>query len=785
MKRSFFSHRGEKFLSGTLKVGKFFLFYLSLLGILSIAFTSCGLGREGTCRGDYDCPEEKICESSACIKPYCTKERPCSGGLICSKGRCIKCSEDGECGKGKICVKGTCRQGCRSDKECGKGKICIKGTCRQGCRSDRECGKGKICVEENCRSGCRSDGDCPSSTPKCDSKSLTCVECLTRGDCSAGYVCKENRCSSCSSDGDCQGGFICDAGICRAGCRKSSDCSSGQICSPALKVCVGCTSDGDCKDGLICKNNRCKSCSSKSDCGRGRVCVQGKCKRGNCVKTEECPKGQVCRNNYCSPCLSDSECPSGNLCAGGICRPCRDGKKNGDESDTDCGGSCPQKCDEGKSCKRDSDCKEGRCIGGRCIISNVKYWTAEGKKTACTSSAQYSAIPDLKLTVNLKLESVVLTVLDINVEGEKGGDGVAVRFKVNNSVDPNWTSVRQLGAKDGRTSIHLFRIDKLGPGIHQIEAQWASLSGNICNKTSDNSSGEKLWIRKITALAFPSALGVKWDYKVGKADFCHDNTSIRELSDLSTEVLLSETSAVLGLFTINITGNKSAGANFKLEMDGKEDITSISLEIDQAVAPSGKGQIRLLSLHRIAQLTPGKRALKVKWGPTVKKICNLAGDKSKTFTRRLGVIALPLSAGVLSAYVEGDPKKHSCINLNSPSQFKNLQPVPEMNLSLQLTRQSVVFTNFELNHRIYYVKDGSWGAIALAVDGSLSPVGISSYSNDKLSGLLNIHWIGALAPGKHGFAGYWKMGKGKICQINNLPVYTRRLGILAVPLKLK
>ncbi len=44
---------------------------------------------------------------------------------------------------------------------------------------------------------------------------------------------------------------------------------------------------------------------------------------------------------------------------------CTDGEKDGDETDIDCGGSCP-KCDPGKLCGGGNDCISGVCIQGRC-----------------------------------------------------------------------------------------------------------------------------------------------------------------------------------------------------------------------------------------------------------------------------------------------------------------------------------------------------------------------------------------------------------------------------------
>jgi hypothetical protein len=45
---------------------------------------------------------------------------------------------------------------------------------------------------------------------------------------------------------------------------------------------------------------------------------------------------------------------------------CDDGARNGDESDTDCGGSCPA-CDDGSACGVPGDCASNRCESGSCF----------------------------------------------------------------------------------------------------------------------------------------------------------------------------------------------------------------------------------------------------------------------------------------------------------------------------------------------------------------------------------------------------------------------------------
>ena len=45
---------------------------------------------------------------------------------------------------------------------------------------------------------------------------------------------------------------------------------------------------------------------------------------------------------------------------------CTNQKKDGDETDVDCGGSCP-KCGVGKMCVRGADCESGGCLNNACI----------------------------------------------------------------------------------------------------------------------------------------------------------------------------------------------------------------------------------------------------------------------------------------------------------------------------------------------------------------------------------------------------------------------------------
>ena len=74
-----------------------------------------------------------------------------------------------------------------------------------------------------------------------------------------------------------------------------------------------------------------------------------------------------------SYCDTGADCSSG-VCSAGVCQPpsCSDGLQNGDESDVDCGGSCPA-CPIGGSCVIGGDCTTGICEGSVCTCGDEVF----------------------------------------------------------------------------------------------------------------------------------------------------------------------------------------------------------------------------------------------------------------------------------------------------------------------------------------------------------------------------------------------------------------------------
>lgn len=140
----------------------------------------------------------------------------------------------------------------------------------------------------------------------------------------------------------------------------------------ALATVSSCT-DPQCADG----GEGCP-CQSVYECGSVPACttpycdgscaliqldVGAWCDLETCIDAEHCG-GRCNEAGACLQCLDASHCDTGHTCEpGNVCSRCDDGLKNGDETNVDCGGSCPL-CPG--TCNVDTDCPNGYCWKGLC-----------------------------------------------------------------------------------------------------------------------------------------------------------------------------------------------------------------------------------------------------------------------------------------------------------------------------------------------------------------------------------------------------------------------------------
>ncbi len=229
----------------------------------------------------------------------------CRDGEMCG-GDCPRCGLGEECKRNSDCESNVCNgtclpAGCRNDvKDEGETDTDCGGSCDP-------CGDGKRCEQDpHCASGVCTDDRCQEAT------------------------CSDETKNGAESDQDCGGEDCakCDIG---RDCTEHDDCASG-FCHE--DTCA----DPSCGDANL------NGSETDIDCG-GDVC-------------NGCDTGQLCEAD--GDCASDHCTPDADDVLRCVDATCDDERKNGSESDTDCGGGC-DRCDDGARCESGSDCQNLVC----------------------------------------------------------------------------------------------------------------------------------------------------------------------------------------------------------------------------------------------------------------------------------------------------------------------------------------------------------------------------------------------------------------------------------------
>ncbi len=335
----------------------------------------------------------------------------CGGGTCPACGVGQKCLVPGDCKMGegcdtttKHCDANTCSDGVKDGSEtdvdcggaacpgCGMGKACLT---TSDCMTGEGCDvTSKTCDATTCmdgvKDGTETDVDCGGGTcPGCPVGKA----CLVTGDCLPGdgcdvttKTCDANTCNDGLQNGgetdvDCGGG-TCDACAVGKKCMATSDCPTGDGCDVTTKTCDANLCNDGLKDGnetdVDCGGGTCggclvgKACNVTSDCAAGagcdlttKTCNSSQCHDGlkNGSETDVDCGGTTCA--ACAvgkKCLVTTDCVTGSGCdlTTKTCdaNTCNDGLKDGNETDVDCGGTCPA-CGVGKKCNATTDCLSG------------------------------------------------------------------------------------------------------------------------------------------------------------------------------------------------------------------------------------------------------------------------------------------------------------------------------------------------------------------------------------------------------------------------------------------
>lgn len=345
----------------------------------------CGGSCPEGCAVELPCEDDGDCQSNVCQQNIC-RDATCGDGSKNGSETDVDCggSACAACGDGDACqLPGDCASRvCASD-------ICQSATCADAVQNQNETGVdcGGSCTA--CPDGepCREAGDCQSTScieETC--RPATCTNGATDGnetdvdcggDCAA---CAPGE--TCNDDADCQSG-LCDGTVCATpsctdgvqnGGETGADCGF-VACATGCPVGGGCDTDYDC--ALLMCDPASHTCSAAS-CTDQRLNGDetGTDCGGSCPA---CPVGQ--------PCVDGDDCQSGvcasttNTCAS---PSCSDTVRNGDETALDCGGSCVTEgktCPVGSACNAPADCASGQCIANMCVATHCTNATADANET--------------------------------------------------------------------------------------------------------------------------------------------------------------------------------------------------------------------------------------------------------------------------------------------------------------------------------------------------------------------------------------------------------------------
>ena len=277
----------------------------------------------GTCDATGKAGTTASPEGMACTSPP-------NGKLCDGAGQCVECVHDNECGTGQVCtpthncVGASCTDGLKdnneTDVDCGGGPFMNNPACSP-------CVDGKMCT---------TDSDC---IDKVCGPTMTCSP----------HSCTDGVQNGSETDVDC-GGLDCPKCGPTKSCLSGTDCAGGQ--------CGGGTCTPDCKDGV--QNNA----ETDVDCGGGS-CL-------GCAVTKKCKVDSDCSNGACD--ANTLTCVSSQ---------CADHRKDGAETDVDCGGGTCPGCGVGMMCAVDSDCTSTACdaLSLNCVASRCMDNQKDGNET--------------------------------------------------------------------------------------------------------------------------------------------------------------------------------------------------------------------------------------------------------------------------------------------------------------------------------------------------------------------------------------------------------------------
>ena len=212
--------------------------------------------------------------------------------------------------------------------------------------------------------------------------------------------------AACQADADCVAlQEPCAAHACLNGaCHVMPLALGTPVPSVAAAACHASVCDGQ---GQVTERLDPRNVPQENPCWSGACDAQGKASSEAAAAGTPCTVdgGQLCDGaGQCVACLSADDCASGLSCVGQACvgSQCTDGARDGNETDVDCGGSCPR-CAVGRACAIDQDCSSDACepVSKLCLMPGCIDQQLDGDETDVDCGGSCSpCLPSLKCQVD-------------------------------------------------------------------------------------------------------------------------------------------------------------------------------------------------------------------------------------------------------------------------------------------------------------------------------------------------------------------------------------------------
>jgi hypothetical protein len=344
--------------------------------------SGAGTETDVDCGGSYcaGCAGGKKCAlNSDCASAFCNVNTLTCVASGCSDGVKDGQETDVDCG-GATCSKCAVGLSCLTSSDCATTFCnvstlkCVASQCadgaKDGAETDVDCGGG-TCTKCGLNQGCTADSDCTSNA--CDAQTNKCVA----------DQCADHRKDGVETDVDCGGG-TCGTCATEKACLVDADCTSGG-CTTGTKVCAASQCSDAHKDGqetdVDCGGPTCSKCATGLTCAADTDCASGacdlvttKCVASACVdeRKDGAETDVDCGGGTCPMCATGKTCAANTDCTSAACdlvttkcvsSTCVDERQDGTETDVDCGGACATKCANGAGCLVNADCASNNCNG--------------------------------------------------------------------------------------------------------------------------------------------------------------------------------------------------------------------------------------------------------------------------------------------------------------------------------------------------------------------------------------------------------------------------------------